>query len=137
MSLAKFSCELEHVDAFVVFYAGERFRTESFLGEKIEPSTPHPIMHHCVRARVSSKTRPLHLQQNDSAQSLTDSSPRVLVFTVYQCDCVTFAAPHLPLHTVMIHIFPPFYLERLDIFPTPFRTDKPTERTHVQTPHTS
>src|SRR5438132_10405986 len=57
MFFSKFPCELEHVDAFIVFHAGERFRTKSFLGEKIEPSTPHPIMHHCVRARVSSKTR--------------------------------------------------------------------------------
>src|SRR5437773_6206075 len=57
MFLAKFLCELEHVDAFIVFHAGERFGTESFLGEKIESSAAHPIVHQRVRARVSSKTR--------------------------------------------------------------------------------
>src|SRR5438034_8163191 len=64
MSLAKFSCELEHVDAFVVFYAGERFRTESFLGKEIEPSAAHPIVHQRVRASVSSKTRLKALVEN-------------------------------------------------------------------------
>src|SRR6266550_7019691 len=57
MFLPKFPCELEHVDAFIVFHAGERFRTESFLGKEIEPSAAHPVVHHRVRARVSSKTR--------------------------------------------------------------------------------
>src|SRR6266480_6075177 len=57
MFLPKFLCELQHVDAFIVFHAGERFRTESFLGKEIEPGAAHPIVHHRVRARVSSKTR--------------------------------------------------------------------------------
>src|SRR5437773_8249144 len=57
MFLPKFLCELEHVDAFVVFYAGERLRTKSFLGKEIESSAAHPVVHQRVRARVSSKTR--------------------------------------------------------------------------------
>src|SRR5437773_5045813 len=56
MFLPKFLCELEHVDAFIVFHAGERFRTESFLGKEIEPGAEHPVVHHCVRARMSSET---------------------------------------------------------------------------------
>src|SRR6266566_6776723 len=66
MSLAKFSCELEHVDAFVVFYAGELFRTESFLGKEIELSAAHPVVHQRVRASVSSKTRLKALVENFS-----------------------------------------------------------------------
>jgi hypothetical protein len=57
MFLPKFPCELEHVDAFIVFHAGERFRTKSFLGKEIEPGAAHPIVHQRVRARVSSETR--------------------------------------------------------------------------------
>src|SRR5947208_9962032 len=56
MFLPKFLCELDHVDAFIVFHAGERFRTKSFFGEKIEPGAPHPIVHQRVRPRMSSKT---------------------------------------------------------------------------------
>ena len=36
------SRELQHVDAFIVFHAGQRFRAESFLGEKIESCPAHP-----------------------------------------------------------------------------------------------
>src|SRR5439155_16520517 len=57
MFLPKFLCELEHVDAFIVFHAGERFRTKSFLGKEIEPSAAHPFVHQRVRASVSCKTR--------------------------------------------------------------------------------
>src|SRR5882724_10275570 len=57
MSLTKFSCELQDVDAFIVFHAGERFRTESFLGKEIEPSAAHPVVHQRVRASVSCETR--------------------------------------------------------------------------------
>src|SRR5438876_12453555 len=57
MSLPKFPCELEHVDAFIVFHAGKRFRAKSFLGKEIKPGTANPTVHQRVRARVSSKTR--------------------------------------------------------------------------------
>src|SRR6059036_395386 len=57
MFLPKFLCELEHVDALIVFHAGERFRTESFLGKEIEPGAAHPVVHQRVRASVSCKTR--------------------------------------------------------------------------------
>src|SRR5947207_12878956 len=57
MFLPKFLCELEHVDAFIVFHAGERFRAESFLSKEIEPGAAYPIVHHCIRAGMSSKTR--------------------------------------------------------------------------------
>src|SRR5437763_745387 len=56
MFFPKFPCEFEHVDAFIVFHAGERLRTKSFLGEEIEPGAAHPIVDHCVRTRVSSAT---------------------------------------------------------------------------------
>src|SRR6266480_98608 len=70
MFLPKFSCELQHVDALIVFHAGERFRTKSFLGKEIEPGAAHPIVHHCVRARVSSKTRLKALVENFSKLEL-------------------------------------------------------------------
>src|SRR5206468_865277 len=70
MLLPKFLCELEHVDILIVFHAGERFRAESFLGEEIEPRASHPIMHHRVRARVSSKTRLETLVENFSKLEL-------------------------------------------------------------------
>src|SRR6266480_4187067 len=57
MFLPEFLRESKYVDTPVVLHAGQRFRAESWLGEKIESSTPHPIMHHRVRARVSCKTR--------------------------------------------------------------------------------
>src|SRR4029077_21159426 len=57
MFLPKFLCEFEHVDAFIVFHASERFRTKSFLGKEIEPRAAHPIVHQRVRARGSSETR--------------------------------------------------------------------------------
>ena len=56
MLLPKFPCELQHVDAFVVLDASERFRAEPFLGEKVESGTAHPIVYQRVRARVSSET---------------------------------------------------------------------------------
>src|SRR5437016_14456771 len=57
MFLPKFLCELEHVDAFIVFHAGERFRTKSFLGKEIEPGAAHPFVHQRVRASVSNEAR--------------------------------------------------------------------------------
>src|SRR5258705_2230756 len=57
MLLPKFPCELQHVDAFVVFHAGQCFCSESFLGEEIKPRAAHPIVHQRVRASVSSKAR--------------------------------------------------------------------------------
>src|SRR5262249_57886538 len=49
--------EVQHVDAFIVFHAGERLRAESFLCKKIESRTAHPIVHERIRARVTSVTR--------------------------------------------------------------------------------
>ena len=57
MFLPQFPGELEHVDAFVVLHAGERFRPESFLGEEIEPGPAHPVVNEPIGARVPSKTR--------------------------------------------------------------------------------
>src|SRR5262245_33635590 len=51
------SRKLQHVDAFVVFHAGQRLRTKSFLGEKIESRTAHPIVHKRIGAGVTGVTR--------------------------------------------------------------------------------
>src|SRR5215212_1804643 len=51
------SRELQHVDAFIIFYAGQRLRAESFLGKKIESGTAHPIVHERICACVTSVTR--------------------------------------------------------------------------------
>src|SRR5213075_462495 len=51
------SRELEHVDAFDVLHARERLGAESFLGEKIESRTAHPIVHERIGACVTSVTR--------------------------------------------------------------------------------
>src|SRR5262249_36503776 len=56
--------EVQYVDAFIVFHAGERLRTESFLGKKIEPRTAHPIVHKRIRACMTSVTRLESLLQN-------------------------------------------------------------------------
>ena len=57
MFFPQLSRELQHVDALVVFHAGERLSAESFLGKKIESRTAHPIMHERIRACVTSVTR--------------------------------------------------------------------------------
>src|SRR6266545_3250454 len=57
MSFPQFSRYLQHVDSFVVFYAGERLGAESFLGKKIESRTAHPIVHERICACVTSVTR--------------------------------------------------------------------------------
>src|SRR6476661_9047183 len=49
--------EVQNVDASIVFHAGQCLRTKSFLGEKIESCTAHPIVHERIRARVTSITR--------------------------------------------------------------------------------
>ena len=45
MLLAKLPREHQHVDAFVVLDAGERFRAKPFLGEKVKSRATHPIVH--------------------------------------------------------------------------------------------
>src|SRR5260370_15207775 len=51
------SREVQNVDAFIVFHAGERLSAESFLGKKIESGAAHPIVHEPVGACVTSVTR--------------------------------------------------------------------------------
>src|SRR6267378_6745607 len=51
------SREVQNVDAFIVFHAGERLSAEPFLGKKIESSATHPIVHERIRACVTSVTR--------------------------------------------------------------------------------
>src|SRR5215470_17014529 len=51
------SRKLQHVDFFVVFHAGQRLRTKSFLGEKIESRTAYPIVHKRIGACVTGVTR--------------------------------------------------------------------------------
>src|SRR4029078_3373161 len=50
-------CEVQNVDAFIVFHARQRFRAKAFLGKKIESCTAHPIVHERIRASVTSITR--------------------------------------------------------------------------------
>ena len=57
MFFSQFPGELQHVDAFIVFHAGQRLRAEPFLGEEIESRTAHPIMHERIGACVTSVTR--------------------------------------------------------------------------------
>src|ERR1700756_5130794 len=49
--------EIQHVDASIVFHAGERLRAEPFLGKKIESRTAHPVVHKRIGACVTSVTR--------------------------------------------------------------------------------
>src|SRR6478672_414001 len=51
------SREVQNVDAFIVFHAGERLRAEPFLGKKIESSAADPIVHERIGACVTSVTR--------------------------------------------------------------------------------
>ena len=57
VSFTKFPRKCENIDAFVVLHAGERFRSKSFLSEKVEAGAANPIMHERVRARVPIKAR--------------------------------------------------------------------------------
>src|SRR5436305_15194062 len=47
------SGEVQNVDAFVVFHAGQRLRAKPFLGKKIESRTADPIVHERMRACVT------------------------------------------------------------------------------------
>src|SRR4029077_11007786 len=49
--------EVQNVDAFIVFHAGERLSAKPFLGKKIESSAAHPIVHERTCACVTSVTR--------------------------------------------------------------------------------
>src|SRR6476620_9665537 len=51
------SREVQDVDAFTVFHAGERLGAETFLGKKIESTTAHPIVPERIGACVTSVTR--------------------------------------------------------------------------------
>ena len=51
------SREVQNVDAFTVFHAGERLGSETFFGKKIESSAAHPIVHERIGACVTSLTR--------------------------------------------------------------------------------
>jgi hypothetical protein len=57
VSFTKFPCKCENIDAFVVLHAGERFRSKSFLSEKVEAGAANPIVHERVCARVPIKAR--------------------------------------------------------------------------------
>ena len=55
MFAPQFASELQNVDAAVVFHASKRFRPEAFLSEKVKTGVAHPIVHECIRARMSTK----------------------------------------------------------------------------------
>ena len=57
VSFTKFLRKCENIDAFVVLHAGERFRSKSLLGEKVEAGAANPIVHEHVCARVPIKAR--------------------------------------------------------------------------------
>src|SRR4029077_6315498 len=57
MFFTQSSREVQNVDTFIIFYAGERLSAEPFLGKKIESRTAHPIVHERVGACVPSVTR--------------------------------------------------------------------------------
>src|SRR5690349_17028112 len=56
MFFAQPSRQVENVDSFTIFHAGERLGAESFLGKKIESSAAHPVVHEPICARVTSVT---------------------------------------------------------------------------------
>src|SRR6188474_2586512 len=49
--------EVQDIDAFIVFHAGECFRAKPFFGKKIESRTAHPLVHESIRACMASITR--------------------------------------------------------------------------------
>src|SRR5262249_19659789 len=51
------SREVDYVDAFTVFHAGECLGAKAFLGKKIEARTAHPIVHKRIGACVTRVTR--------------------------------------------------------------------------------
>src|SRR5260370_10966233 len=51
------SREVQNVDSFIVFHAGERLSAEPFLGKKIVSSSAHPIVLERIRAFVTSVLR--------------------------------------------------------------------------------
>src|SRR6478672_3601207 len=57
MFLPQPSREIQNVDSFIVFHAGERLGAEPFLGKKIESSAAHPIVHERIGACMTSVTR--------------------------------------------------------------------------------
>src|SRR5947208_10332445 len=88
MFVPKFPCEFEHVDAFIVFHAGKRFRAKSFLGKEIEPGSAHPIVHQGIRTRVSSKTRFQAFLENfgefeDRKSTRLNSSHQIISYAVF------------------------------------------------------
>src|SRR5215469_8214516 len=56
--------EVQDIDAFIVFHAGERLGSKPFLGKKIESCTAHPIVNESIRARMTSITRFKALLEN-------------------------------------------------------------------------
>src|SRR5690349_24008302 len=57
MFLAQPSRQVENVDSFSIFHAGERLGAESFLSKKIEAATANPVVHEGICARVTSVAR--------------------------------------------------------------------------------
>ena len=57
MFFPQLSRQVQNVDAFIVFHAGERLRAKAFLSEEIESSAAHPIVDERVGPRVPSVTR--------------------------------------------------------------------------------
>ena len=54
---SKVTCELQNIDSTIVFDAGERFRAESFFGEKFEAGPTYPIVHERVATGVPIEAR--------------------------------------------------------------------------------
>src|SRR4029077_18103110 len=57
MFFTQSSREVQNVDTFIIFHAGERLSAEPFLGKKIESSAAHPIVHERICACVTNVTR--------------------------------------------------------------------------------
>src|SRR5215217_6315874 len=51
------SREVQHIDAFIIFYASQGLGAKSFFGKKVESGTAHPIVHERICACVTSVTR--------------------------------------------------------------------------------
>src|SRR5207245_431822 len=70
MFAPQFASELQNVDAAVVFHASKRFRSEAFLSEKVKTGAAHPIVHECIRARMST----LHAENDDTVSTMSVTS---------------------------------------------------------------
>src|SRR5438874_83949 len=57
MFCSQFPRQLQHVDAFIVFHAGQCLRAKPFLGKEIESCAAHPIMYESIGTGMPSVTR--------------------------------------------------------------------------------